>query len=92
MENQNLQQSLLETKAKVIYLVKTELADIRHIINGLVGVLRSINTTDYHRCFTIQDYFMFLKLFLMLADTDYRINQLCNGLRKLEPDMSTTYS
>ena len=40
MENQNLQQSLLETHAKALNITTIQLANNRHMTNGVVNALK----------------------------------------------------
>ena len=54
MENQNLQQSLLEAQAKTLNITTIHLVNNRHMINGLVNALKSINTTVFHNKIEIQ--------------------------------------
>ena len=92
MENKNLQQSLLEAYAKALNIATIHHANNRHMRNGLVYALNTINTTVYHSKIEIQRLNYACNFFLNLADIDHRINQLCNGLRKLEADVATIYS
>ena len=90
--NQNLQKSLLKSNAKAINMTKSHLVKNKNMINGLVSSLKSINITVYHSILTIQRLNYGCNIFLMLADLDPRLNELYNGLGKLESDMSTIYS
>ena len=85
MENQNLQQSVLEAHAKALNITTTHLSNKTH-------ALKSINTTVYHSKLEIQKLNYACNFILTLADTEHRINQLCNGLRKLEADVATIYN
>ena len=91
MENQNLQQSVHEAHAKAINITTMHLANNRHMIIGLVNTLKSINTTVYHIKIEIQRLNYACNFLLTFAHVDHRINQFCNGLRKLEEDVATTY-
>ena len=92
MENQDLQYSILEAHAKVFNITTIHLTNNRHMINGIVNVLKSINTTVYRRKIKIQRLNDACNFFLTLADMDHRINQLYNGQRKLEADVATIYN
>ena len=92
MENQNLQQSLLDTNAKAVNITKIYLVKNRHVISGLVNALKIIHTTMFHSSLTNQRLNYAHNFFLILAGIDHILSQLCNGLRKLESDMFTIYS
>ena len=89
MENSNLQQSVLEAHAKALNITAIHLANNRHMINGPVNSLKSINTTIYHSKIEIQRLNFTHNFLLTLADVDHRINQLCNDLQKLEVYVAT---
>ena len=62
------------------------------MIKGLVNALKSINTTVYHSKIEIQKLNCACSFLLTLADAYHRINQLHNGLQKLEADIATIYN
>ena len=75
MENQNLQQSLLEVYAMALHITTIHLTNNRHMINGLVNALKSINTTVYHSKIEIKKINYAHSFLLTLADIDHKINQ-----------------
>ena len=48
IDNQNLQQSFIEINAQANNITLIPLAKNRHMINGLVNALKSINNTTYN--------------------------------------------
>ena len=61
------------------------------MINGLGDALKSINCTVYNNRLAIDSLNYAWSFLLILAENDYRLNQLHNGLIKLEPYVSTIY-
>ena len=62
------------------------------MINGLVDALKSINNTAYNNNLAINSPNCAKNFLLTLVQIAHRLNQLCNGLRKLETDISTIYN
>ena len=86
----NLHYAFFETHAQANNITHILIAKNRHMINGLVDILKSINNTAYNNNFAIISSNYARKLMLTLAEIVHRINQLCIGLRKLKHDISTT--
>ena len=61
------------------------------MINELVHAQRSINNIAYHNNLAINSL-NYARFFLPLAEIDHILNQLLNGLRKLEIDVTTIYN
>ena len=62
------------------------------MINGLVDSLRNINYATYNDNLAINNLHCASNFPLSLAEIDHRLNQLQNGLGKLESDISTIYN
>ena len=74
-----LQQLLLKSNIHATNRNRIHLFKHRHMINGLVNVLKV-----YNNSLTINSLNYAKKIFMALAEIDHRFNQLCNGLMKLE--------
>ena len=74
-----------------IILLTSIVAKSRHIINGLVDALKSNNNTMYNTNLAINSLNYARNFLLTLAVIYLRLNQLWNGLRKLEFHVSTIY-
>ena len=75
MENQNVQQSVIVAHVDVLNITTIYLAINRHMTNGLVNALKSINTTVYHSKIEIKRLNYAQNFPLTLADIDHRRNQ-----------------
>ena len=62
------------------------------MINRLVDHLKSINNTIYNKILIVNSLYCATNFLLTLAEIDHILNQLWNGLRKLESDVSTIYN
>ena len=63
-----------------------------HMINGTVDALGRIDSKAYSNNLAINSLNCARNVLLTLAEIDHRSNQLHNGLRKLESDVSTIYT
>ena len=61
----------LKLRAKALNLTTIHLTNNRHMINGLINALKSINTTGYHSKIEIQRLNYAHNFFLTLADIDH---------------------
>ena len=92
MENQDLQQSLMETNARTPNIIKIHHTKNRHMINRLVGTLKSTGNTRYQSKLLIKRLNYTQNFFFTLADIVCKLNQVCNRLNKLDSDISTIYN
>ena len=84
MQNQNLQQSFIETNTQTNSITHIHLPKNRHMINRLVYTLKSLNNTAYNNNLAINS--------LPDAKIVHRLNQTWIGLRKLESNILTIYN
>ena len=73
-------------------LLASYLAKNRDMINRIVDTLKSINNITCNNNLTINSLNYARNFLLTLIEIDHRLNQLCNGLQKLESDVSTIYN
>ena len=78
MQNQNLQQSLLETNANATNITRIYLAKNLHLIDGLLDTLQSKNDTVYHDNLAIDSLSYTRGFLLILAEIGHRLNQVHN--------------
>ena len=74
MQNQDLQQSLMKTNGQTNNIMCIHLTKNRHIINGLMGALESINDADYHTNLAINCLHCAKSFLLTVAEIDHRLN------------------
>ena len=82
----------IQTNVQANNIIQIHLAKNRHMINGLVNALKSINTTIYCNNLSINSLNYARDFLLTQAEIAQRLKQLCNRLRKLESNVSTIYN
>ena len=74
MQNQNLQQSYIESNAQANDITHIHFAENRHIMNGLVDVLKSSKHTTHNSYIAINSPNYARHFLWTLAEIDHRLN------------------
>ena len=72
MQNQNLQQSFIDTKAQANNITHIYLAKNRHMINRSVDGLKNINSTTCNNNVTVYSLDYARNFLLILSEMDHR--------------------